>query len=85
MKYLSIGHEVIVSIPPNERKTNLVGKYDGMIMKIADRRTFPRSDKTYYELVGAVSDYGVPYGFIREWLSPVKGWNNERNGSKNDD
>lgn len=73
MKYLSIGREVIVSIPPNEIEGNPIGKYDGMTMEIATRRTFNHSDKTYYELVGAVSKYGVPYGFIREWLLPTRG------------
>ena len=68
MKYLSIGHDVTVNIPLSERTGNPVAKYHGKKMKIADRKSFLRGLKVYYELVGAESEKGVPYGFVREWL-----------------
>ena len=69
MKYLSIGHEVTVNIPLSERTTHKeVAKYQGQKMKIADRKSYRHGTQVYYELVGAESEYGIPYGFAREWL-----------------
>ena len=69
MKYMSIGDRVMVSIPLNERKAHSpIAKYHGQEMKIADRITRLNGQKVYYELVGAESEYGIPYAFIKEWL-----------------
>lgn len=72
MNYMSIGHEVMVHIPESERKDcNPLAKYHGQKMKIADRKVGYRGKGVYYELVGAESEYGIPYGFIKEWLIQV--------------
>lgn len=70
MKYMSIGHLVIVSIPPEDLPNNPVARFNGEKMRIANRVQPKRATQPYYELVGAESRYGVPYAFIREWIIP---------------
>lgn len=69
MRYMSIGHKVIVNIP-KEDKTNfpMLMKYQGQEMVIANRVSLKHATDVYYELVGAESEYGIPYGFVRQWL-----------------
>lgn len=66
MKYMSIGHKVLVSIPQFEQGRNLVAKYHGQTLRIANRVAVGKD--VYYELIGAESEYGIPYGFLKEWL-----------------
>ena len=66
MKYMSIGHKVLVCIPQFERGRNLVAQYNGQTMTIANRVSVGKD--VYYELVGAESEFGVPFGFLKEWL-----------------
>lgn len=69
MKYMSIGDKVLVSIPANEQRVHTpIAKYHGQEMQIANRVTRSNGLKVYYELVGAESQYGIPYGFVKEWL-----------------
>lgn len=73
MKYMSVGHKVLVMIPDEDKQTHAaVVKYHGQEMKIADRKAINKRDNyVYYKLVGAESDYGIPYSFIRDWLIPL--------------
>lgn len=72
MKYLSVGHKVLVHIPEKDRSAHSsVAKYHGQEMTVANRKTIGRagSDYVYYELVDAVSEpWGIPFSFIKEWL-----------------
>ena len=71
MKYMSIGHKVIVHIPQSERTAHApLVKYHEQEMRIANRVTVSQN-YVYYELLGAESDFGIPYAFVREWLIPV--------------
>ena len=67
MKYMSIGDRVLVHIPEEDRVNHrCLMKYHGQEMKIADRKGIKTT--AYYKLVGAESEYGIPYCFIKEWL-----------------
>lgn len=69
MKYMSVGDKVLVHIPEEDRvHHSCLMKYHGQEMKIADRKSLKRTTAVYYKLVGAESEYGIPYCFIREWL-----------------
>ena len=69
MEYMSVGHKVMVAIPAEDRKTFAPqAQYHGQELKISNRVKIGKTDKVYYELVGAESKYGIPYAFIREWL-----------------
>ena len=71
MRYMSVGDKVLVHIPAEDRINHrCLMQYHEQTMKIADRRSIRRSKNNYvyYELVGAESKYGIPYGFIKEWL-----------------
>ena len=72
MKYMSIGRVVIVSIPPEDLPNNPVAIFQGQKMRIANRVMPSRATQPYYELVGAESRYGTPYGFLRDWLIPIQ-------------
>lgn len=72
MKYMSVGHKVLVHIPEEDQAAHsAVAKYHGQEMKIADRKCVRHSNNVYYTLVGAESEYGIPLSFIREWLIPL--------------
>lgn len=72
MNYMSIGDKVIVHIPPEDRAASkALMKYHGQEMTIAKRVARVKKQKVYYELVGAESEYGIPYGFIKDWLIPL--------------
>lgn len=75
MKYLNVGHKVLVHIPESDREAHApIMKYHGKEMIVAARKSLGHFKTTYvyYELVGAESDHwGIPYGFIREWLIQV--------------
>lgn len=78
MKY---GDKVLVHIPEDERKTHTsIAAYHGRTMIIRRRVTLARAQRVYYELYEAESEYGVPFGFVQEWLMPIR--EEER---KNDD
>lgn len=72
MNYMSVGQKVIVHIPPEDRMANKsLMQYHGQEMTIAKRVARMKKQKVYYELVGAESEYGIPYGFIKDWLIPL--------------
>ena len=72
MKHLRIGTPVIVYIPIKDRAAHApIVKYHGEEMLIANRKGADKVDHAYYELLGAESDFGIPYAFVREWLIPV--------------
>ena len=65
------GSEVIVNLPDaDDAVTEGMRKFQGIVGTISDIKTLDRGNTTesYYELAGAVSDKGVPYGFIGSWL-----------------
>lgn len=69
MTYMSIGTKVLVHIPDDDKSVHReVARYHGQEMKIANRVSLRKGTAIYYELVGAESQYGVPYGFVKEWL-----------------
>lgn len=69
MKYLSVGHKVLVHIPEAERRTQaFLTKYHEQEMTVANRVTRGKHRVPYYELVGAESEYGIPYAFLKAWL-----------------
>ena len=69
MKTLGAGDRVLVNIPLGERHIHKpIAKYHGQEMVIAKRVFHQQGMKVYYELVGAESEYGVPFGFAKDWL-----------------
>ena len=73
MRYMQEGESVLVLIPPVDRQGNPVAKYHEQEMTIERRVSFGKaSSDVYYTLVGAKSDYGVEYGFRKEWLNPIE-------------
>ena len=66
---LKKGDKVVVNVPLHEQKTHaLAAKYNGREMKIARRVAYFSGTRVYYELVGAESEYGIPYSFAKDWL-----------------
>lgn len=66
---LKKGDKVIVNVPLHEQSVHTsAAKYNGQEMKIARRVAHFSGTRVYYELVGAESEYGVPYGFTKDWL-----------------
>lgn len=68
-----VGDEVLVSLPSDEMIPENMSKYHGAIATVDKIRKIKRANitETYYELSGAVSDKGIPYGFMKEWLLPT--------------
>ena len=72
MRYLSIGHKVIVNIPVADRQAQkAIAKYHEQEMIVANRVAVGRLRDPYDELVGAASEWGIPYAFVKDWLIPV--------------
>lgn len=73
MNYIRKGTEVIVNIPEEYLETygHEVAKYQGQQMKVERCVHVRRQSQVYYELEDAVSDYCIPFGFLKEWLIPV--------------
>lgn len=72
MRYLSIGHKVMVHIPAAERQTqSAIAKYHEQEMVVANRVAVGKLREPYYELVGAKSEWGIPYAFVKDWLIPL--------------
>ena len=68
-KYLNVGNECVVRIPKEDAVNfGMLNKYDGEIMKVSRKKPLGSANTPYFELDGAVSDKGIPYAFIREWL-----------------
>lgn len=68
------GDPVVVHYPKGEKTNNPATKYNGEQFIVKRRRvicTRP-ANRVYYELYGAVSDMGVPYGFLEEELIKVE-------------
>lgn len=63
------GDDVMVHIPLEDRTHNEeLMKYQGVVMPVTRRVSGFRRTKYYFELEGAVSDKGIPYAFIMDWL-----------------
>lgn len=75
MRYLSVGHKVLVHIPEKEKEAHApIMKYQDKEMIVANRKSLGHAKTTYvyYELVDAKSEHWeIPYGFIREWLIQI--------------
>ena len=68
------GSTVMVSYSPDGQFTNdPARKYDGMVFVVRRKKLIMvgRITKWYWELYGAESEYGVPYGFCEEDLIRV--------------
>lgn len=72
MKYLNVGDKVLVTIPKEDRAAHLaVMKYNGKTMTISRRKPCGKLRVPYYELEGAKSEHGIPYAFVKEWLTEL--------------
>jgi hypothetical protein len=67
-KYLNVGTDCVVNVPKMDVENfAILGKYNGQAMKVA-KKVLLGNGLPYFELEGAVSDKGIPYAFVREWL-----------------
>ena len=67
---IKVGDPVMVRYPANEQTNNVARKLDGQEFVVKRRRvicTRP-ANRVYYELYGAVSEFGIPYGFLEDEL-----------------
>ena len=63
------GYMVMVVLPEDARTSNpMLVKYNGQEMKVTKKVI--HGTRYYYELKGAESEMGVPYGFCTEWVIP---------------
>lgn len=61
------GNEVIVVLPEDAWASNpMIKKYNGQVMKVTKKVL--HGTRYYYELKGAESEMGIPYGFCSEWV-----------------
>ena len=67
---IRMGSKVRVNVP-KEKAHYQVEKYNGQEFVVKGRSQY-NNGKCIYELYGAVSDMGVPYGFVEEWLNEVE-------------
>ena len=69
-KRIKPGDLVMVCYPLNDSTNNPAKKFDGEQMVVKRKKTFAvrPMGRSYYELYGAVSDKGVPYGFLDDEL-----------------
>lgn len=65
-KKIRPGALVMVSYSMNEQTNNVARKLEGQEFTV--KRRVNCRDKWYWELYGAVSDKGVPYGFLDDEL-----------------
>lgn len=72
-KRIKPGALVMVTYPMFEQTNNPARKLDGMEFTVKRRVNViqGRSEKWYWELYGAVSDKGVPYGFLDDELTVI--------------
>jgi len=64
------GDLVLVCYPMNEQVNNPAKKLDGQQFVVKRRQvicTRP-ANRVYYELYGAESEFGIPYGFLEDEL-----------------
>lgn len=67
-KYLNVGTDCVVNVPKMDFENYaILGKYNGKAMKVT-KKVLLGNGLPYFELEGAVSDKGIPYAFVREWL-----------------
>ena len=66
-KKLNPGTDVVVMIPQDGQTNDPAIKLNGQMFKLK-RKKMVTSIKWYWELEGAESEYGVPYGFCEETL-----------------
>lgn len=68
---ITLGSKVIVSYPADGQFLNdPARKYDGKEFVVKRKRTIMvgKTPRWYWELYGAESEYGIPYGFCEEDL-----------------
>lgn len=69
MNYLNVGDKVLVFVPPEDRAVHAIAaRYNEQKMAVSRRVPVGRHRVPYYELKGAESEFGVPYGFVKDWL-----------------
>lgn len=68
-----VGDEVLINLPKDEMMPENMLKFHGATATVDKIRKIKRANITesYFELSGAVSDKGIPYGFMKEWLLPT--------------
>ena len=77
MAHIQIGDVVLVHIPTIDNSNSMLCKFQDTEMivskKVAVRgyRLALADSLFYYELYGAKSDMGVPYGFHPDWIIPL--------------
>lgn len=67
-KYLNVGAECVVNVPKIDENYAVLGKFNGKAFTVVKKVPLGRNAVPYFELKGAVSDKGIPYAFVREWL-----------------
>lgn len=69
---LKKGDRVLISLPPSEHtlQGSALWHFEGMEATISRIKSV--KSYTYYELDGAVSGYGIPFGFVKDWLIKVR-------------
>ncbi len=69
------GDYVFVTLPHEsqylECKVENIRQYDRQTMKVSKKVKYKNGTQCYFELKGAVSDYGIPFGFLQEWLTKI--------------
>lgn len=73
MDKITIGSKVLVAYSNNVQTNDPARKYDGEEFVVKQKRTVlvGKITKWYWELYGAESKYGVPYGFCEEDLIKI--------------
>ena len=66
-----IGDIVTIHIPEDMISCAAIGQYDGKQGRIARLCHGAGSNHGYSELEGVVSDSGIPFSFLNEWLLKV--------------
>lgn len=67
---LKMGDRVKVNAP-EDATASTIRKLNGC-MFVVKRCSGYRNGTCYYELFEAVSDYGIPYAFVEDWLQKVE-------------
>lgn len=74
-----VGDKVLLSISSDAYVPDGLKKWDGCVFRISKivrighgRSKVAAHSGIYYELSNCVSDAGVPYGVVKEWLMPVR-------------
>ena len=74
MTHIQMGDVVMVHLPTFDKSNSMLKKFQDQTFIIAKKvpvkgyRQSLTDSLFYYELYGAVSDRGTPYGFLPDWI-----------------